>query len=190
MRRSVARWRPETVCEAHETAHAVAIMDHPALIDAADVAQCAELLGAPGASGERHDRAALSLLAAIAYWRPNLPDAELVGVIERGLADAVRPAETHRTLGEILRLLVGTSAGPAAVRSVQALLARPDLEYSACDVLLDILAYAASWAPSHIDLASLLTIAENARLDDTRRIRLLNGAIEPTIFARLETVSP
>lgn len=177
------------VRETDATAHIVAIMDDPALIGPADLARCAQLLGGGGASVEDRDRA-LSLLAAIAYWRPDLPDRNLVGLVEGCLADAMPFDAGYRTPAELLRLLITTSAGPAAVRSLQALLARPDLQQAAYDVLLDTLAYAASWAPSGLDFGSLLAISENERLDDSQRTRVLNTGIEPTIFTRQETLSP
>jgi peptide chain release factor subunit 1 len=176
------------VREADATAHVVAVMERPALIGPADVAGCAKLLGAPGASGEQYDRA-LGLLAAIAYWRPDLLRPGLVGLLERRFAEPAPPDGVYPRLGELLRLLIATPDGPDAVRSVQALLARPDLERAAFDALLDVLGYAASWATPHLDLPALLAIAENERLDDPQRIRLLNAVIEPTIFARLEIVS-
>jgi peptide chain release factor subunit 1 len=167
---------------------AVAVMERPLSINPADVAACAEALHAEGSSGERYD-GLLGLLAAIAYWRPDLLGPGLVGLLERRFGDHAMADGVYRGLAELQRLLIATPAGPDAVRSVQALLARPDLESAAYDALLDVLSYAASWATPHLDLPALLAIAENERLEGHRLIRLLNRAIEPAIFACPEDLS-
>jgi peptide chain release factor subunit 1 len=164
-------------------------MERPSLIGQADVVACAEALGTARGWGDEYEWAG-GLLTAIAYWRPDLLDASLVGTIEGRFADPVMRGGVCLRLTKLLRLLIATPAGPAAVRSAQSLLARRDLEPAAYAALLDVLVYAVSWSPAHIDIAALVAIAENERLETRQRIRLLNAAIEPIIFARLETISP
>ena len=98
---------------------AVAVMERPLSINPADVAACAEALHAEGSSGERYD-GLLGLLAAIAYWRPDLLGPGLVGLLERRFGDHAMADGVYRGLAELQRLLIATPAGPDAVRSVQA----------------------------------------------------------------------
>src|SRR5438046_8192470 len=151
---------PETGQARALTTRLIAALARRPVLSPSDVSICEELLRSPGLSNEAYDRA-LSLLAAVIYWRPDLVGEGTAAAMEALFAGPPLPEPTHRDAAEVLNFLLATPAASTAADRLVGLLARPGLPAAAYGALLGSLEYASTWAMPFLDLAALVDLAEN-----------------------------
>jgi len=125
---------------------------------------------------------ALSLLAAVIYWRPDLIGPDTASALEALIAGPPLPDILYRSAAEALNFLLTTPAASCALALLLALLAVADRPPAAYDALLGSLEYAAFWAVSRLDLAVIISLTEQEHLAG-QRARLLHRTIERLLFA-------
>jgi hypothetical protein len=178
---------PDTTQVQALTTRLIATLEQPAVISSSELSVCEQVLSTAGLPKEVYDRA-LSLLAAVIYWRPDLVCTKIVASLELLFAGRSLPPAIHRHASEVLSFLLATPAAPHTLNLLLRMLARPGRPSTEYSDLLDSLAYASSWAASRLDLDALIALAEAEHLAGQRE-RLLHEAIERAMFARPASVT-
>src|SRR4051812_32583362 len=163
-------------------------LERPQAVCPASLAAALERLRAPGLSAEtcRH---LLSVLASIAYSRPDLIGKEAANSLRTLLGGPPLPEAIYDEAGEVLNILLTTPAADHAIEALFRLLSSPNGPETFYATLLRSLHYAALWAITLLDLTALVSLAEHAHLTRHRE-RLLHEVIERALFSDPSALTP